>query len=172
MPWWWTGIGTRTCVVLLHSLSSPVRFRPFGTGSLFQTLVLFLVILYSSASCSYRWLVPLRWRSWIWMQRAPVSFSPPGTWQIRVMLAERSTPRARRRRLQARSGFIACRRPLVLPCHGSFVYLSDRHVMCSARTSAATLRDARTSFQQDDSSRGLGFLFLDSGTAVWSSGGK
>uniref|UniRef100_A0A804UFI2 Uncharacterized protein n=1 Tax=Zea mays TaxID=4577 RepID=A0A804UFI2_MAIZE len=47
---------------------------------------------------------------------------PPAPGRFAVMLAQRSTPRARRRRLQA-----------------------------SARTAAATLRDARTSFQQDDS---------------------
>jgi hypothetical protein len=76
--------------------------------------------------------VPLRWRSWIWVQRAPVSFSlpmpprqrPPAPGRFAIMLAERSTPRARRRRLQARSGFIACRRPLVLPCHGRELRLS------------------------------------------------
>lgn len=91
MPWWWTGIGTRTCVALLYSLSSPVRFRPFGTCSLCQTLVLFLVMLYSSASCSYRRrcafavaLLDLGAASarQLLLPHA-TSSTPPGTWQIR-----------------------------------------------------------------------------------------
>nr|ACF79986.1 unknown [Zea mays]ACG27204.1 hypothetical protein [Zea mays] len=160
MPWWSTGIGTRTCVALLY---------PIFAGEVSGRSVQVVYVKHSFYFLSYYiLLLPVRTGGVCLCGGAPgsgcserPSASPSPCHLVNAPRHLADSPSCWLSARPLALGGVACR-PGPVSSHvaarwcfrvmgGSFVYLSDRHVMCSARTAAATLRDARTSFQQDDS---------------------